>query len=607
MTVVFYVMLAQIILGGFDNFYHHELTEKLPSKPSARHELACHFIRELTYGVIFFGLAWYQWHGTWAIILGFLIITELIVTLIDFVIEDKTRLLPPFERVLHTIMAINIGIFMAVFAPVLYGWYGQSTAMVSTDYGIWSWFFTFCAVGVFAWGIRNMIAVMKLHILKVPEWQRKPFKKGTNKTPKTYLITGATGFIGTALVRKLVGDGNNIIALSRDKEKVAYKFGSHVTPIDDLESLGSNRKIDVIINLAGEPLVGGLWTKKRKQRFIDSRVNATKAIANLIDRLSHKPQLLINASAIGIYGNRHNETLNEESSQGSDFMASICKATEGEAKNINHAKLRVIRLRIGLVLDGNGGVLTPMLLSTKLFAGMIMGSGKQYMSWIDLKDIVRLIEFIESKPDLTGAINATAPHPLTHKAFMKNLGKALKRPVLFKAPAFIFRFLLKDMADLFLNGQKVIPKKALDAGFEFSYPELHQCFERITMKESTLETGIAKVYYNSECPVCDKEMNHYCKLSNEVKAPMDFKAISNHPDGLKQYGLTKQDIKRRMYVLKADGEIANGVNATVEIWRHLERYKLFSQILANPLINFIASFVYEGIVVPRMAYVNAKR
>ncbi|MEZ5691372.1 MAG: TIGR01777 family oxidoreductase [Rickettsiales bacterium] len=607
MNTVFTIMLVQVILGAFDNFYHHELTEKLPSKPSARHELTFHFIREMIYAVIFFGLAWWQWHGAWAIVLGALLITELVVTLCDFVIEDKTRLLPPFERVLHTILAISIGIFLAVFYPVLSGWYGNDTMMVSVNYGIWSWMFTAFAVGVLVWGIRNAIAVMKLHILKVPEWQRKPFKKGKNDNPKTYLITGATGFIGTALVRKFIEEGNDVIALSRDKEKVTYKFGPHVTAIDDLVSIKNSDKIDVVINLAGEALAGGLWTKARKQKFFDSRLNTTKNLVELIGRLKQKPELLLNGSAIGYYGNRGNETMTEESDSKTDFMASLCQQWEEETAQAEEYGLRVVRLRIGLVLDGNGGILTPMLLSTKFYGGMVMGSGQQYMSWIDLYDIIRLMQFIVSKPKITGAVNATAPNPATQKSFMKTLGKAVNRPVFMWASGFIFRFLLKDMADLFLNGQKVIPQKAGAAGFEFLYPELHQSFERIISGDKKEVSGIAQIYYNSECPVCDGEMTHYCKLKDQSGAPMDFYDITSNPDALKQYGLSKEDIQRRMYVLKANGEVANGVDASIEIWSHLSRYQIFAKLLRLPVLHFIGSFIYEGIIVPRLAYVNAKR
>jgi len=607
MEAVFIIMLAQIILGGFDNFYHHELTEKLPSKPEARHELTFHFIRELIYAVIFFGLAWYEWHGAWAIVLIALLATELVVTMIDFIIEDNTRKLPPFERVLHTILAINVGIFLAVLFPVLADWHGNETAFYSADYGWWSWLFTACAAGVGIWGIRNLLAVMKLHILKVPEWQRKPFMRGDNKNPKTYLITGATGFIGTALVRSLVDGGNNIIALSRDKKKLAYKFGSHVTAIDYLAQIKSTDKIDVIVNLVGEPLAGGLWTKKRKQKFFDSRLNTTKDLVALIARLETKPELLLSGSAIGFYGNRDDEVMTEASNYKSDFMSELCQQWEAEAAKANEHGLRVVMLRTGLVLGRNGGILTPMLLATKFYGGMIMGSGKQYMSWIDLHDIVRLMQFIVATPAMSGAVNATSPNPVTQREFMKTLGKVLQRPVFMWAPAWFFKLALRDMADLFLNGQKVLPKKAQDNEFEFLYPQLEKSFSRIVFGENDKIEGISEVFYNSECPVCDTEMNHYCGLKDKVNAPIAFKPIASNANELRKYSLSEADIKHRLYVLKPNGEVANGIDANIEIWKHFPRYQKHAKCLQLPILHFIVSFLYEGIIVPYLARKNRLR
>jgi uncharacterized protein (TIGR01777 family) len=606
MEIVFIVMAVQIALGGFNNFYHHELTEKLPSKPESRHELTFHFMRELIYAVLFFGLAWYEWHGIWAVILMGLFATKLVVTMCDFVIADKTRIVPAFERVLHSILAINIGVFLTLLYPIAVKWYGHETALYSVDYGYWSWFFTACAFVVGAWGLRNVFAVMKLHILKVPEWQRKPFKNGHNKNPKTYLITGATGFIGNALVRKLIWQGNEIIALSRDIKKVNYKFGPHAIAIDDLEQIQNSKKIDIIINLAGEALAGGLWTKKRKQKFFDSRLNTTIDLVTLIARLETKPELLLNGSAIGFYGNRHDEIMTENSDCKTDFMSELCQKWEDQAKKAEEYGLRVAILRTGLVLDGNGGILTPILLSAKLGGGMVMGSGKQYMSWIDLHDIIRLMQFIVSNKNLNGAINATAPKPVSQKEFMKTLGRSLKRPVFMRLPAWVFRMFLKDMADLFLNGQRVLPKKAQDNGFEFSYPDLKDSFERITSKEVNNIEGKSEVFYNSDCSICDIEMNHYCELKKESGALIDFKSINSNSEALTEYGLREKDIKKRLYVLKSNGEVANGVDANIEIWSHFPRYKKYAKFLKFGPIHFIASFVYEGIIVPKLAYDNAK-
>lgn len=600
MNIVFIIMSVQIALGALDNFWHHEFTEKLPSKPSARHELTMHAIRELLYGAIFMGLAWYEWHGIWGIVLVGLILTELVVTLIDFIIEDKTRLLPPLERVLHTILAINIGVFMAVFAPIVWVWIAQPSQMVSVEYGLWSWFFTACAIGVFAWGIRNVIAVGKLHILKVPEWQRKPFKKGRHDNPKTYLITGATGFIGSKLTRKLIGQGHDVIALSRDSEKVRYKFGPHTKPIENLDAITNDEVIHTIINLAGEPLIGGLWTKKRKQRFFDSRVGTTAKLNTLIARLHTKPETLINGSAIGFYGNRHDEILTETSSKGEGIMTQICVDWELEARKADIHGVRVVLLRIGIVLDGSGGALVPMLLSTKLCAGMIMGSGKQVMSWIDAQDLLGLITFADDNEDIIGTINATAPHPATQKEFMTTLGKALKRPVWCRAPAKIFRLLLGDMADIFLHGQHVIPEKAEASGYIFTYPTLHQSFERITQKE-TMEVDLHdanSIFYNAECPVCDAEMKHYCKIKEATDAPLEFQNIHETGDALSAYGLTKEDITKRMYVLKADGNVVAGADAFIEIWKHLPRYAFFAKLLKLPIIYHIAQTLYDGIAAP---------
>ncbi len=601
------MLFIQVILGVFDNFWCHEFIEKLPSKPKARHELTFHFIRESIYAVICFGLAWYEWRGSWAITLATLFVTFFIVTMCSFIAANKSRVLPLFERVLHVFLVINISLFLYTIHPILAQWNTKTTTMITVDYGIWSWLFTGFAVVFLIWSMRNAIAVMKLHILKVPEWQRRPFKKGVNENPKKYLITGATGFIGTALTRKLIENGDTVIALSRDKEKVNYKFGPHVQAITNLNHLNNSDEIDVIINLAGESLASGLWTKKRKQIFFESRIKTTKNLITLIERLEKKPELLINGSAIGFYGNRGDETLTEENDSKTDFMASLCQQWEEEAVQAEDCGVRVIRFRIGLVLDGGGGILPPMLLATKLYGGMIIGDGCQYMSWIDRNDIIDLIQFIVSNSEINGAVNASAPNPETQRSFMKTLGTVIKRPVYLWAPQWVCRLLLRDMADLFLNGQKVLPQKAMHFGFKFQYCELRQSFERISSKKGDWGEGCSLVFYDSECSVCESIIDNYCKLKNKADASMDFRAIKSDPDGLQKYGLNKDDIQRRIYVLKSNGDVANGFDAWIEMWSRLPRYQRFARWFQMPLLHFIGEFVYEGMIVPWHAYKIAKQ
>ncbi len=609
MTILFSILSLQVIIGSFISLWHHELIEKLPSEINARHELALHAARELIYSIIFFGLAWYEWRGSYSIILSALFFIMLMVSLCDIIIEDKTRKLSTLERILQTILVINIGIFLAVFYPILSNWFSSNSVMKPINYGVWSWILTLYSAGTLIWSLRLIYAAMNLHILKVPEWQRKPFKKGENNNPKTYLITGATGFIGAALVRKLIENGDNIIALGRSLEKIHYKFGSRVEGITELKHFCSNKKIDVIINLAGENLASGLWTKKRKETFLNSRAGTSKSLVEFMNSLKNKPELFVSGSAIGFYGNRQDEELTEKSSPGNDFMANLCLKWEEEALRAEKLGIRVVRLRTGLVLGSGGGILQPLLLATKFCAGAIMGSGKQYMSWIDIDDIIHLILFTVSNNKINGAVNATAPNPATQRDFMKKLGAQLKRPVFLWAPAFMLRLIFRDMADLFLNGQKTLPAKAHEHGFEFLYPELEQSFDKIISKntKNAADTpGESEIFYNSECPVCDMEINHYCKLSASSEAPMQFKDINSNPDILVQYGLCKEDILRRMYVLKPDGSVANGIDATVHIWSQLPRYKLFSKALQIPPIHFAGSFIYEAIIVPWLAYKNSK-
>ena len=217
MSIVFSLLAVQIVLGVFDNLWHHEITERLPSRRSARGELALHAVRELLYGAIFLGLAWYAWHGAWAAVLGLALVVELVVTIADFLVEDRTRRLPPLERALHTVLAVNAGALLAVLAPVLGGWLGEPTALEPVHHGAWSWLLSAAALGVTAWGVRNVLAVARL--AGPAPWQRDPLERGHRDAPRTVLVTGATGFVGGHLVRALVGAGDRVVVLSRERAR----------------------------------------------------------------------------------------------------------------------------------------------------------------------------------------------------------------------------------------------------------------------------------------------------------------------------------------------------------------------------------------------------
>ena len=300
MNTVFIVLAAQIVLGALDNLWHHEITEQLASKRSARKELALHAVREFLYAIIFFSLAWYAWHGTWALVLGLLFIIELAVTLADFLVEDTARKLPPFERVLHTILAVNLGVFLALLAPVLWQWWLLPSAMTPIDYGAWSWVLTTCAIGVLIWSLRDALVVIR-HLRPLP-WKRHPIKPGDKIDPRNVLVTGATGFIGSRLCRQLIEQGDRVMVLTRDSTRAGELFGPHVRIVESLAAIRDDECINAIVNLAGAPLIGLPWFKFRRDILLGSRLRVTRELVRLIARLQVKPEVLVNASAIGFYG-----------------------------------------------------------------------------------------------------------------------------------------------------------------------------------------------------------------------------------------------------------------------------------------------------------------
>jgi len=286
------------------------------------------------------------------------------------------------------------------------------------------------------------------------------------------LIAGGTGFIGGALCRALVQHGHELIVLSRQPERRASHGGITILPWETSAWQQKAVGCDGIINLAGESLAEKRWIPQQKRLIRDSRLEVTRRLVSAMAELPAKPAVLINASAVGYYGARGDEPLTEAEPPGHGFLAELCQAWEAEARRAEALGVRVVRLRIGLVLGPGGGALAKMVPPFRLFVGGPLGSGRQWVSWIHRDDVIGLIEWALKTPAVTGAVNATAPSPVTMRELCRSLGQALHRPSWAPVPAVVLRVLLGEMADLLLTGQRVLPAVANQLGYRFRYPEL---------------------------------------------------------------------------------------------------------------------------------------
>lgn len=285
------------------------------------------------------------------------------------------------------------------------------------------------------------------------------------------LLTGGTGLIGSALV-KLWLRQHTLVVLTRDPTKARQQLGPQVSLVQSVQQVDFNQ-IDAVINLAGEPIVSKRWSASQKQRLCDSRWVITEQLVNGIKAASSPPSVLISGSAIGIYGRQQQQFIDEDYQHyHAEFSSELCLRWEQLALEAQSARTRVCLLRTGIVLANEGGALKKMLPPFKLGLGGRIGNGEQYMSWIHLHDMLRITDFLLQHPTLSGAFNATAPNPVTNAEFSRQLAKVLHRPALLPMPAFVLKFMLGEMADLLLTGQRVIPAKLQHAGFTFNYTEL---------------------------------------------------------------------------------------------------------------------------------------
>jgi len=296
---------------------------------------------------------------------------------------------------------------------------------------------------------------------------------------RTVLVTGATGFIGTRLVAGLGEAGHHVIALVRSRAR-AETLAAPITLITSLDQLPADTHIDAIVNLAGEPIGNALWTEAKRRRIIDSRVKMTGDVVSLIARLETKPSVLVSGSAIGWYGLWQDQVLTESAKSHDCFSHALCEAWETAAKAAEAHGVRVACLRIGLVLGTDGGFITRLLTPFEFGLGGPIGSGKQWMSWIERDDLVRLIAHVIARKEISGPINATAPIPVTNGMFTEELARRLHRPARFRIPDAPLRKLGGDFAsELLLGGQRVLPNKALSDGFVFRHETLRSAFEAI--------------------------------------------------------------------------------------------------------------------------------
>lgn len=289
------------------------------------------------------------------------------------------------------------------------------------------------------------------------------------------VVAGGTGFIGEPLVRSL-GARGEVIVLSRNPAKVRAGRGVRWDPSSAEDGWRSEvADADVVINLAGENIGSGRWTEGKKKRMVQSRVQSTSALVEVIRSRRRGERLLVNASAVGYYGSRGDEILDENSPAGSDFLADLCRQWEAAAHPAEDGA-RLAILRFGVVLGPGGGALQKMALPFRLMIGGPVGRGDQWMSWIDLGDVIALVGWVIDQPAARGVFNATAPRPVTNREFTKALGAVLQRPGALPAPAPMLRLVFGEMADAtLLASQRAIPAKLQEQRFRFDYGEIEAC------------------------------------------------------------------------------------------------------------------------------------
>ena len=304
------------------------------------------------------------------------------------------------------------------------------------------------------------------------------------------VIAGGTGFLGSPLAEMYAEEGHDVRVLTRGLMpgdtrhdpgtgvpgvtrvgwKADGKSGAWASALEDADGL---------INLAGESIAGKRWTPQRKAQLHDSRILATRSLAVAVKAASRPPVVFISGSAVGYYGASGEDLKTETSPAGSDFLAQLCEEWEREARAAARPEVRLVLLRTGIVIERSGGALIEMMRPFRFFVGGRIGSGRQFVSWIHRLDWIEMVRWLVQTASVSGAVNATAPNPVTNREFARKLGRAMRRPSVVPAPAFALRLVLGPMAESILTGQRVVPAIAQKHGYHFRYPDIDQAFRGI--------------------------------------------------------------------------------------------------------------------------------
>lgn len=295
-----------------------------------------------------------------------------------------------------------------------------------------------------------------------------------------FLISGGTGFIGTALCRALLDKGHSITLLTRQTHAATRQFRGQVRAISDTKELSSDTQLDAVINLAGAPVIGPPWTLNRRRVLLRSRMDTTENLLRFVRRADARPTLWLQASAIGYYGSDPATTASEESPAGLGFAAELCQQWEALAEEVDSLGIRRVTLRLGVIAGRSGGALPRMLLPYRFGMGGVIGPGHQHFSWLHLDDLLGLIAKALTDQSMQGVYNAVAPHCPTYRELADEAGKVLHRPVFIPMPAWLLNGLLGEMGTMLTGGPLVIPGRLLQQAYEFRFPGLHEALVDIS-------------------------------------------------------------------------------------------------------------------------------